>query len=127
MAMPSVQMATSYQEIMTLFPDSNAKQTSKKTMVDNSVRFVAYDGNADSTSSSVEDILGSTSVLQVYRQVARKQQAYSNFALLHPSTPKSELEKFGIEIKDDSEEELTFLMRVEKDVGALAYSGEVTT
>lgn len=127
MAMPAVQMASTYTEVMTLFSDSNAKQTTKKTIVNNSVQFIAFDGNVDTTLSSVDDILGSTPVLQVYRQVARKQQAYSNFALLHPSTPKSELEKFGIEVKDENEDELTFLMRVERGVDTIVYNGEVTT
>ena len=93
-------------------------------MSSNSVRYVVYDSAADATSESVEDVLGSTNALQVYRQVARKQQAYANFIVLHPSTTKADLARMDVESKDVTEK---FLMRVETGVGSLLYRGDFTT
>jgi hypothetical protein len=62
------------------------------------VAFVAYDPKlsiSDKGSSSLEDMLQSTSILQVFNQIARKQQITSLFGLLSPTMTEDQFLEFG--------------------------------
>mmetsp|Transcript_3859 Transcript_3859/g.5251 ORF Transcript_3859/g.5251 Transcript_3859/m.5251 type:complete len:462 (+) Transcript_3859:65-1450(+) len=91
----------------------------------NGVGFIAYDGSAfaavDKDEITAEDLLSSTTTLQIYGQVARKMQAFGHFGLLGPGISEKELDKFGL-TKDKSA-----FMRLEDNVETRLYDGEMNT
>jgi len=82
------------------------------------VAFIAYDPEAKG--DDTEQILQSTTLLQVFQQVARKRQAYASFAVIAPDTPQEEIDVFGIETKP-------FVIKVEKDVTPTLYTDLIDT
>eukprot|EP00586_Coscinodiscus_wailesii_P003666 CAMPEP_0172488576 /NCGR_PEP_ID=MMETSP1066-20121228/18170_1 /TAXON_ID=671091 /ORGANISM="Coscinodiscus wailesii, Strain CCMP2513" /LENGTH=451 /DNA_ID=CAMNT_0013255889 /DNA_START=169 /DNA_END=1524 /DNA_ORIENTATION=+ len=82
------------------------------------VAFLAYD--PDAKGENVEEILGSTTMLQVFGQVARKRQAYASFAILEPDIESEEVAGFGDLAKP-------FIIKIEKDVTPVAFTGDITT
>ena len=85
------------------------------------VAFFAFDPNCQ-TSENADDMLTSTTSLQVFGQVARKMQAFASFGLIHPTTSEEELLKFGI-----SDKTSPVLLKVEQDVGSFKYDGEISS
>lgn len=95
LSLNSIYLAKSYQEVMDHVTNNGVG--GKK------VAFVAYDGTfkLDSPSDNetedevLEKIIQSTIQMQVFGQIARKQQPFDNFILIHPETPKSDVAKLG--------------------------------
>merc|ERR1719297_346150 len=85
------------------------------------VAFIAYDANAKiDSSSNVDEICRSTSALQVFYKVARKQQAYDSFGLIMPGVSKEEIQKMDV----GAETEI-FIARVESGIETKPYRGKV--
>ncbi len=100
---------------------------------DTGVAFLAYDAKGEEISqeksggeelSSIHKFLASTTTLQVFGQVARKMQDRASFAMLHPSSSKEELEKFGLSLSDTAS---TILAKIEKDTAPVVYEGDVSS
>mmetsp|Transcript_54588 Transcript_54588/g.81039 ORF Transcript_54588/g.81039 Transcript_54588/m.81039 type:complete len:426 (-) Transcript_54588:470-1747(-) len=84
----------------------------------NGVAFVAYDPNAKG--EGVDDIKQSTKLLQVFAQVARKQQAYATFAVFAPDLVTDEVVKIGAGKE-------AFIAKIEDGVDSVVYQGEISS
>lgn len=84
----------------------------------NGVIFMAYDpvGKGD----TLEEMLQSSVLLQVFGQIARKQQAHASFGLIDSNMGEDELLKFGAGTKP-------FIAKVEDDVKSVAYTGAMNS
>ena len=75
----------------------NSQEAFDLLLSKSTIAFVAYDPKATiaETGSTLEDILQSTSALQVFNQIARKQQVFASFGLLSPTITKEQFLEFG--------------------------------
>lgn len=89
-----------------------------KSHADN-VAFIAYDSNAKG--NNLDDILLSTTALQVYHKVARQQQAYDVFGLIMPGVSNEEIQKMDVGSQTDK-----FVAKIEAGVETKPYRGEIT-
>jgi len=80
----------------------------------NGVVFVAYDSEVEG--ETVEEKLQSSLRLQIFSQIARKQQAMASFALLSTNKEEGEISKFGAGNE-------AFYVKIEKDVPSEIYTG----
>ena len=84
MSRNAVSVVHTYQEAVDTLLSSNRE----------GVAFVAYDPKA--SGDTLEDMLQSTAVLQIFSQIARKQQAFATFGLLSPSMTAEQVSEFGV-------------------------------
>lgn len=84
----------------------------------NGVVFVAYDPAAKG--QTVDEKLQSSLLLQVFGQIARKQQAHASFALISAETKDEEVAKFGAGTEP-------FILKIEQDVQSQPYTGEINS
>jgi len=101
MSLGAVSLQNSHKDIYELFEVKGSEDK---------VAFVAFDHNSAQDIEHVDEFLQSTTLLQVFTQVARKRQPYATFTVLSPNTPEIELQKFGFD-RDDK----AFIIKIEKD------------
>lgn len=104
MSASAVALVSSYDDAM-----STAKNAK------NGVAFLAYDPS--SKGDEIEDMLLSSTILQVFGQIARKKQAFATFGLFGPNVSKGDIAKLGVGTK-------SFIAKVEQGVKPTLYVGE---